>query len=108
MITIGGSGYRKHQPGIDKRSLYSKDPIETMCHLLINRREKIGEEHFGDPKTFTEFSNNLKDVYLNIDECNQGEKSKILIVFEDMSVDMIRNKKNWHNNLLNCSFLVEK
>lgn len=101
MITIGGSGYRKHQPGIDKRSLYSKDPIE-------NRREKIGEEHFGDPKTFTEFSNNLKDVYLNIDECNQGEKSKILIVFEDMSVDMVRNKKNWYNNLLNCSFLVEK
>ena len=97
MITIGGSGYRKHQPGIDKRSLYSKDPIE-------NRREKIGEEHFGDPKTFTEFSNNWKDVYLNIDECNHGEKSKILIVFEDM----VRNKKNWYKNLLNCSFLVEK
>ena len=74
MITIGGSGYRKHQPGIDKRSLYSKDPIE-------NRREKIGEEHFGDPKTFTEFSNNWKDVYLNIDECNQGEKSKIWNIY---------------------------
>ena len=34
----------------------------------------------------------MQDVYKCIEECNLGKKSKILIVFDDMIVDMINNK----------------
>ena len=35
----------------------------------------------------------MQDVYKNIEENNSGEKSKVLIVFDDMIADMINNKK---------------
>ena len=35
----------------------------------------------------------MQDVYKNIEEHNIGKKRKILIVFDDMIVDMINNKK---------------
>ena len=35
----------------------------------------------------------MQDVYKNIEEYNIGKKRKILIVFDDMIVDMINNKK---------------
>ena len=35
----------------------------------------------------------MQEVYKNIEEYNIGKKRKILIVFDDMIVDMINNKK---------------
>ena len=35
----------------------------------------------------------MNDVYKNIDEYNPDKENKILIVFDDMIADMIRNKK---------------
>ena len=35
----------------------------------------------------------MQDVYENIEEYNIGKNRKILIVFDDMIVDMINNKK---------------
>ena len=35
----------------------------------------------------------MQDVYKNIGEYNPGKKRKVLIVFDDMSADMISNKK---------------
>ena len=40
-----------------------------------------------------EYSNDMQDVYKNIEDCNSGRKSKVLIVFDDMIADMINNKK---------------
>ena len=40
-----------------------------------------------------EYSNDIEDVYRNIENYNPGEKLKILIVFDDMIADMINNKK---------------
>ena len=40
-----------------------------------------------------EYSNDMKDVYKNIENYNPGKKRKILIVFDDMIADMINNKK---------------
>ena len=40
-----------------------------------------------------EHSNDMQDVYKNIEDCNPGKKRKILIVFDDMIADMINNKK---------------
>ena len=35
----------------------------------------------------------MQDVYKNIDEYNADKERKILIVFDDMTADMINNKK---------------
>ena len=35
----------------------------------------------------------MKDVHKNIAQYNLGKKSKVLIVYDDMIVDMINNKK---------------
>ena len=40
-----------------------------------------------------EYSNDMEDLYKNIENYNPGKKSKILIVFDDMIADMINNKK---------------
>ena len=36
-----------------------------------------------------DYSNNIQDVYKNIEEYNPGKKRKVLIVFDDMIADMI-------------------
>ena len=40
-----------------------------------------------------DYSNDMQDVYKNIEYYNPGKKHKILIVFDDMIADMINNKK---------------
>ena len=78
---------------IDKIYLYAKDLYEAKYQFLINKRESTGLKHFNDPKAFIEYSNNMQDVYKNIDEYNTDKERKILIVFDDMIADMINNKK---------------
>ena len=60
---------------------------------MINKRESIGLKHFSDPKAFIEYSNDMHDVYGNINYYNPDKENKILIVFNDMIADMINNKK---------------
>ena len=40
-----------------------------------------------------EYSNDMQDVYKNIEEYNIGKKRKISIIFDDMITDIINNKK---------------
>ena len=40
-----------------------------------------------------ECSNDMQDVYKNIEDCNPIKTRKILIVFDDMIADMINNNK---------------
>ena len=82
-----------NQPDIDKVYLYAKDPCEDKYQFLINKRESIGLKHFSDPKAFIEYSNDMHDVYGNINYYNPDKENKILIVFNDMIADMINNKK---------------
>ena len=60
-----------NQPDIDKIYLYAKDPYEKKY----------------------QYSNDLQDVYKNIEDYNPIKKRKILIVFDDMIADMINNNK---------------
>ena len=82
-----------NQPDIVKIYLYAKGPYETKYQYLINKREKVGLDHFDDPKAFMEYSNDMQDVYKNIDDYNLRKKHKVLIVFDDMITDMINNNK---------------
>ena len=72
--------------------MYAKDPHEAKYQYLINRRESVGTKRFSDPKAFIEYSNNIRDVYKNINYYNRDKENKILIVFDDMIADMIHNK----------------
>ena len=44
-------------------------------------------------KTFIEYSDDIDNIYKNIPEYNRNKKRKILIVFDDVIADMLRNKK---------------
>ena len=102
ILIVGGSGSGKtnallnlinNQLDIDKIYLYVKDPLEAKYQYLINKREKAGLDHFKDPRAFTEYSNDMQDVYKKIEDYIPGKKRKILIVFDDMIADMINNTK---------------
>ena len=102
ILVISGSGSGKtnallnltEKPTrIDKIYSYTKDPYEAKYQYLINIREKVGIDHFDDPKAFIEYSNDMHYVYKNIDEYNLDKECEILIVFDDMIADMISNKK---------------
>ena len=82
-----------NQSDIDKIYLYAKDPYEGKYKFSINKRESIVLKHFNDLKTFVEYSDDMQDVYKNIDEYNVDKERKILIVFYGMIADMINNKK---------------
>ena len=82
-----------NQPDIDETYLYAKDPYKAKYQYSINKREKVGLDHFKDPKAFMEYSNDIQDFYKNIDNYNPGRERKILIMFDDMIADMINNKK---------------
>ena len=43
-------------------------------------------------KTLIKYSNNMQDVYKNIEEYNSGRKCNVLILFNDMITDIISNK----------------
>ena len=102
ILIVGGSGSGKtnallnlinNQPDIDKIHLYAKDLYEAKYQYLINNREKVELNHFDDYKAFIEYSNDMQDVYKNIEDYNPGKKRKVLIVFDDMIADMINNNK---------------
>ena len=82
-----------NQPDIDKIYLYAKDPYEDKYQILINKRESTGLEYFNNSKAFIEYSNDMHDVYKNINNYNPDKENKIPIVFNDMIADMINNKK---------------
>ena len=67
--------------------------MKKIYQYLINKRENLGLDHFDDPKAFMEYSNDMQDVYKNIEDYNPIKKRKILIVFDDMIADMINNNK---------------
>ena len=76
ILIVGGSGSGKtnslfnlinQQPDIDKIYLYAKDPYEAKYQFLINKRESTGLRHFNDSKPFIGYSNDMDDIYKNIE-----------------------------------------
>ena len=62
--------------------MYAKNPYEAKYQKLINKRECVGINHFKDPKAFIEYSNDIQDVYKNIDDYNPDKENEILILFD--------------------------
>ena len=61
--------------------------------LLFNKRKGSGLKHSNDSKAFIEYSNDMGNIYENIEECNPSKECKTMIVFDDMIVDILSNKK---------------
>ena len=105
MLTIGPSGsgktnnllhliqnLNKTTPA-DKIYLYAKDLTEPKYKFLINNRTNAGIKHFNDSAAFIEYSNDMDDVFTNIDFYNKKRIRKVLILFDDMIADIVSSKK---------------
>ena len=102
MLIIGPSGSGKTNTllhlinnlhPIDKIYLYAKNLSEKKYELLINKREQAGKQNLNDPHAFIEYSNDMDDVLDDIDNYNKNRDKKVLIVFDDMIADIMRNEK---------------
>ena len=51
--------------------------------MIINKWKGVGLQNYNDSKAFFEFSNNIDDVYQNIEENSLNKEPKIFIEFED-------------------------
>ena len=78
---------------IDKIYLYAKDLEEPKYQLLIKKREQAGTKNLKDPAAFIEYSNNMDDIYDDIEDYNKKRKRNILIVLDDMISHVMSNKK---------------
>ena len=72
--------------------MYAKDLSEPKYEYLIKKRKNAGIWHLNYPNAFIKCSNTMDDVYKNINDYNPNRK-RILIVFDDMIADIMRNKK---------------
>ena len=72
---------------------YAKDLSEPKYEVLIKNREKAGIKHFNDPTAIIKYSDDMNDVFPNIDGYNIGRKRRVLIVFDDMIADIASDNK---------------
>ena len=103
MLIIGPSGSGKTNTllhlinnlhPIGKIYLYAKDIGEDKYNYLINEREQAGLKNLNDPKAFIEYSNDMDDVFYNINNYNKNRDKKILIIFDDMVGDTMRSENS--------------
>ena len=61
---------------IDKIYLYAKDLEEPKYQLLIKKGEQAGIKNLKDPTAFIDYSNNMDDIYDDINYYNKKRKKK--------------------------------
>ena len=60
---------------------------------MIKKCKDAGTKHLNDLNAFIESSNTMDDIYENNDDYKPSRQRKILIVFDDMTADIMANKK---------------
>ena len=93
ILIIGDSGSGKtavlqNLLDIGKIYLYTKGPYKAIYQTWKGRFTALWWS-----QTFTEYSNDMQDVFKNSEEYNLEPKRKVLIVFDDMIAHIISNKK---------------
>ena len=73
--------------------MYARDLNEPKYKVLIKKRKDAGIKYLNDSNAFIECSNSMDDVYENVHDYNSSRKRKILVVFDDMIADIMKNKK---------------
>ena len=69
------------------------DNIFYMKQNINCELESTSLKYLNDSKSFIEYSNDMDDIYKNVEEYNPNKKRKILIVFDCIIADMLSNKK---------------
>ena len=86
ILIIGGSRSGKtnvwlnlieNQSDIYMIYLYPNDLYKLKYQYLITKIEGVGINHFNDPKSFIEYSNDINDVYKIINYYNPDKENKI-------------------------------
>ena len=105
MLIIGPSGSGKtnallnliqnlnETTSVDKIFLYAKDLSESKYEFLIHNRKNAGIKQFNNSAAFIEYSNDMDDVFTNIDDYNKKRKRKVSIVFDDIIAGIMSSKK---------------
>ena len=102
MLIIGPSGSRKTNTllhlinnfhPMDKIYLYAKDTDEKKYQYLINKREQARIKNLNDPHAFIEYSSDMNDLLDDINNYNKNRDKKVLIIFDDVIVDIMRSEK---------------
>ena len=78
---------------IDKIYLYAEGTEEKKYQFLINKREQAGIKNLNDPHAFIEYSNDMDDVFDNINNYNKNSDKKVLIIFDDTIANIMRSGK---------------
>ena len=61
--------------------------------MLLKVLKGAGLKHYNDSDAFIEYSNDMNDIYKNIDNYYLNNKRKVLFVFDNMIADIIRGTK---------------
>ena len=69
-----------------------KIEMKGKYQFSIDKQESTDLKHLNDTKAFIKYSNDMDDIYKNIEECNPIKKQKVFILF-DMVTDILSNKK---------------
>ena len=72
---------------------YAKDTDEKKYQYLINKKEQVGIKNLNDPHAFIEYSNDMNDVLEDTNNYNKNRDKKVLIIFDDMIADIMRNEE---------------
>ena len=78
---------------IDKIYLNAEGTEEKKYQFLINKREQAGIKNLNDPHAFIEYSNDMDDVFNNINNYNKNSDKKVLIIFDDTIANIMRSGK---------------
>ena len=58
--------------------MHDEDLSEAKYYLLIKKRESTGLKYLIDLKTFIKYSNDMGDIYKNIEEYNSIKNTKYI------------------------------
>ena len=67
--------------------------MKKTINFIVDKLNSAGLKHFNDSKTFIKYSNDMNDIYKNIEEYSSNKKREIRFAFDDMVADMLSNKK---------------
>ena len=60
--------------------------------MLINKGESTDLKCLNNSRALIEYSNDMDDIYKNIEDYNPNKKREILIVFDVVIADMVSKK----------------
>ena len=60
--------------------------------MLINKGESTDLKCLNNSRALIEYSNDMDDIYKNIEDYNPNKKREILIVFDIVIADMVSKK----------------